>query len=260
LVGSHAFVADASNTASNSALAGLRSLAGPLNLESGAAVTTSGGLSNAAAITLDGDSGDGGSLLNVKGTLTTGGTISIGPSDNTLSAESTLEAAKVVNDGTIDLNGAKAIDATLTCGGSFTNDGAVNLVHDTETIAGAVSGTGHFTLSTSTLEFEHGVSNGQIVTFSSPAGYADHLILDSPSAFAGTINDFFTPCDSVTAKGFAEAQTLLTYTQTGADSCSWTLAEGTHTAVLNFAGAPYAQSDFSISPSANGTGTVIKFA
>jgi hypothetical protein len=33
----------------------------------------------------------------------------------------------------------------------------------------------------------------------------------------------------------------------------------THSAVLNFTGEPYAQSDFSISSSANGAGTVIKF-
>jgi hypothetical protein len=252
LIGSHAFVADASNTASNSALAGLRTLGGPLDLESGAAVTTSSGLANGGAITLDGESGDGGSLLDVKGTLTNGRTISIGPSDNTLSAESTLEAAKVGNDGTIDLTGSKGVNATLTCAGSFTNDGAVNLVHDSETIAGAVSGTGDFSLSTSTLEFAHGVSNGETVTFASPAGYADHLILGSPSSFAGTIDDFATAGDSVTAKGFAEAQTMLTYTQIGADSCSWTLTQGAQTAVLNFAGAAYAQSDFSISSSANG--------
>ncbi len=52
---------------------------------------------------------------------------------------------------------------------------------------------------------------------------------------------------------------MLTYTQTGADSCSWTLTDATHTAVLNFAGEPYAKSDFSISPSANGN-TLIIFA
>jgi hypothetical protein len=90
------------------------------------------------------------------------------------------------------------------------------------------------------------------VTFASPAGYADHLILDSPSSFAATIEDFTATGDSVTAKTFAEAQTMLTYTQTGADSCSWTLTQGAQTAVLNFAGAEYAQSNFSLSPSANG--------
>jgi hypothetical protein len=246
LYGSHASVADASNTSANPALAGLKRVGGELHLEDGATVTNSGGLSNSGAIILDGTPGNGGCLLALDGTLTNSGTIQIGP------GESTLKAAKVVNDGAIDLNGGKGVNATLTCGGLFTNDGSVDLDEDTETIAGAVGGIGDFTLSTSTLEFVHGVSNGETVTFASPAGYADHLILDSPSSFEGTIEDFTTAGDSVTAKGFAEAQTMLTYTQTGADSCSWTLTQGAQTAVLNFAGATYAQSDFSISPSANG--------
>jgi hypothetical protein len=63
----------------------------------------------------------------------------------------------------------------------------------------------------------------------------------------------------VVAKGFAEAQTLLSYSQTGADSCSWKLTDGTQTAVLNFAGEPYAQSDFKIVSANNGAGLAIKF-
>jgi hypothetical protein len=86
----------------------------------------------------------------------------------------------------------------------------------------------------------------------------NHLYLDSPSSFGGTIDDFSAPGDSVIAKGFAEAATMLTYTQTGADSCSWTLTDATHRAVIKFAGAPYAQSDFAISATANGA-TLIKF-
>ena len=39
---------------------------------------------------------------------------------------------------------------------------------------------------------------------------------------------------------------MLIYTQTGANSCSWTLTDGVSAAVLNFAGEPYMRSDFSI--------------
>ena len=180
LIGSHAFIADASDTSSNSALKGLKTVAGELDLSNGAKVKTSGAL---------------------------------------------------------------------------TNDGSVNLSHTSETIGGAVSGTGNLSLSNSTLEFANGVSSGETVTFGSGV---NHLHLDSPSSFLGTIEDFLTPGDSVSAKTFAEAATLLTYTQTGAEFCSWTLSDGVHTAVLNFAGAAYAQTDFSISASANGN-TVIKF-
>ncbi len=221
-------------------------------------MTTSGSLALSpvafpykGSIALDTTSGDGGSVLNINGTLYNGGSIQIGPSFGRLSATSTLEAGKVVNDGAINLYGdGEAAHATLRCGGPFTNDGSVNLVRDTDAIGGAVGGTGDFSLSnSSTLEFVHGVSSGETVTFGKGV---NHLGLDSPSSFYGTIDDFATPGDSVKAKGFAEAATLLTYTQTGADSCSWTLSDGAHTAVLNFAGAPYAKSDFSISPSANG--------
>ena len=56
LIGSHAFLADASNTSSNSALKGLNSLVGRLNLENGATVTTSGALNaySDSAISIDG--------------------------------------------------------------------------------------------------------------------------------------------------------------------------------------------------------------
>jgi hypothetical protein len=256
LIGSHAFVANASDTSFNSALKGLNTVVGGFQLEDGATVTTSRPLTNSGAITLDGNPDDGGSVLTVNGALTNTGTISIGPSDNTLSASSILDAAKIVNDGAIGLIGGKAADATLRCGGPFTNDGSVNLSHDTETIGGAVGGTGDFGLSTSTLEFVNSVSSGQAVTFKSGAG-PNHLYLDSPSAFNGTIGTFSKPGDSVVAKGFTEAATTLAYSQ-GTDSCSWTLTDSTHTAVINFAGAPYAQSDFAISASVNGN-TLIKF-
>ena len=60
-------------------------------------------------------------------------------------------------------------------------------------------------------------------------------------------------------KGFAEATTLLNYSQTGADSCSLTLTNGANNAVFNFAGAPYAQSDFALLPWNGGAGTAIRF-
>jgi hypothetical protein len=248
LFGPHAFVADASDTSSNSALKGLKTVAGTLELDSGTTVVTSGGLINSGEIL------DFASSLTIGGTLTNSGNIEI-EAGSSPTAGSTLEDAKIVNDGRIDLVGGKGIQAGLHTGGAFTNDGSVNLSHDTDTIGGAVSGTGNFTLSTSTLEFVNGVLSGETVTFGPGV---NHLYLDSPSSFGGTIDAFSTPGDSVIAKGFAEAATTLAYTQ-GTDSCSWTLTDSTHTAVINFAGAPYAQSDFSISPSANGA-TLIKFA
>jgi hypothetical protein len=256
LIGAYARVADASDPSSNSALS-LRTVAGTLQLDLGATLATPGGLTNSGSITLGGSSEDGGCFLRINGTLMNSGTIQIG-SVLSPTEGSTLEAAKIVNDGAIDLDGGKASQGSLHTGGAFTNDGSVDLVHDTETIGGAVSGSGDFSLKNSTLEFVHGVSSGETVTFSGGVNHTDHLYLDSPSSFGGTVDGFATPGDSVIAKGFAEAATTLNYTQRGADSCSWTLTDSTHTAVFNFAGAPYAQSDFSISASANGN-TLIKF-
>ena len=70
LIGSHAFVADASDTSSNSALNGLTTYCRRRHPSAcnGASVTTSGGLNKGGkygAITLDGASGDGGSSLTI---------------------------------------------------------------------------------------------------------------------------------------------------------------------------------------------------
>jgi cytoskeletal protein CcmA (bactofilin family) len=259
LIGSRAFVADGSNTGLNSALKGLNTLAGALDLANGAAVKTSGDLGNSGTIALDQASGEGGSWLNVHGTLTNDGTIDIG--NGSLSARSAVWAESVVNTGTINVHGVgdgdeTNIHATLKSTGAFTNDGSVNFTDDYDKLAGAVSGTGNFSLADdATLEFGNGVSSGQVITFG--GGDNNRLILDQASSFDGTIDDFFAKGDAVRAKTFAEAQTLLKYTQTGADSCSWTLTDGSNTAVLNFAGAPYAQSDFSIVSANGGAGLAI---
>ena len=256
LIGSHAFVADASHTGSNSALKGLDAVAGELDLENGATAKTSSALTSSGAINLDWSPADGGSLLNVGGALTNSGTIDVG--NSSLSARSRLEAASVVNDGAINLFGYADAHAILHVTGAFMNDGSVNLSDDVDRIAGPISGAGNFSLSTgSKLEFGSSVSSGETVTFGDGV---DKLVLDSPSLFYGTIDDFFHAGDSVLAKGFDESATTFLYTQTGANSCSWTLTDATHTAVLNFAGEPYSQSDFSII-AAKGTGElVIKFA
>jgi hypothetical protein len=49
------------------------------------------------------------------------------------------------------------------------------------------------------------------------------------------------------------------YTQTSTDSCTWTLTDGAHTAVLTFTGEPYVKSDFSIVSANHGAGSAIEF-
>ncbi len=254
---------------------------GYIVLNNDASLTTTHDATNSGVIELSASSGEGGSSLTVGGTLTNSRTIAIG--NGTLSAASTVKAASLENSGTIDLTGSSTAEATLnvtgalensgtiyltgswtaearlTVAGAFTNDGSVNLSQDADTLAGAIGGTGSFSLSNgSKLEFGSAVSSGEAVTFG--AGLTpDRLILDQPSSFNGTIDDFFTKGDLVGASTFAFSHTTFHYTQTGAESCSWTLTDGAKTAVLNFAGGFYRKSDFSIVSANGGAGSAIKF-
>ena len=254
-----AVVADKSNTTSNSALTGLSTIDGSLYLYNGAKVTTTGALTNSGTISLDQYSADGGSSLTVGGALTNDGTIQIGPSNDTLSAADTVKAASLINSGTIDAYGAGAIRANLSITGAVTNDGSVNLSDDYAKMAGAVGGTaGNFGLSNgSTLDFGNSVSSGETVTYG--GGAADLLDLDAGASFHGTIETFFTAGDAVDLTNFAFNATTTLYTQTGADSASWTLTDGANQAVINFAGEAYTKSDFSIISANSGKGTEIKF-
>ena len=73
LSGTQAFIADSSETSSNSALTGLSNNAGTLNLKGGAAIATTGALTNSGTLYVDINDYTGGSSLTVGGTLTNGG-------------------------------------------------------------------------------------------------------------------------------------------------------------------------------------------
>jgi hypothetical protein len=99
LFGAQAFVAAAGlGTSSSTALTGLASNAGQLQLQSGAALTTSGGLSNSGDLNVD-IGGGGGSSLTIGGTLTNTHTLSVG--NLSLGQATTMTAAALVNSGTI---------------------------------------------------------------------------------------------------------------------------------------------------------------
>ena len=67
LFGNNAFIEDSTALGSNSALAGLADVAGSLDLETGASVSTTGALTNHGFVGLDTYCGDGGSTLSVAG-------------------------------------------------------------------------------------------------------------------------------------------------------------------------------------------------
>jgi hypothetical protein len=258
LVDPDAVVAVESSPTTNSALKGLTDVAGALYLQNGSRVATTGSLTNSGTIALDQVFGDGGSSLTVGGDLTNDGTLTIGSANDALSKADIVKAATLDNAGTIDASGKGKNHAALSITGAVTNDGTVNLSDDYVKFVGAVSGTGNFGVSNlTTLQFSGAVGSGETVTYG--AGARDLLELDAGASFHGTIENFFAASDEVDLTNFAFSATTALYTQTGAESASWTLTDGSNRAVINFAGEPYAKSDFSIVAANGGNGAEIKF-
>jgi hypothetical protein len=117
LTGDEAVVDDAGGAA-NSALSGMKTIDGGLELFSSAPVST-GALTVASGgyVSLDAYPNDGGSALNVDGALTNKGSIDLGPSDGSLTAATSFSASSINNtDGTLDIYGA-GYDAALTISG-----------------------------------------------------------------------------------------------------------------------------------------------
>jgi hypothetical protein len=116
LVGNDAFIEDSTALGKNSALMGLASIgAGALfALHDGATVSTDGALVNDGHVYLDAGGGEGGSSLNIGGTLTSpdsAATLTIG--NTALSASVKVTAAALNNMGKIRMTGAGANQALL---------------------------------------------------------------------------------------------------------------------------------------------------
>ena len=113
LASADGYVADASDTTSNSALTGLTSDAGDFELQYGATVGLSGDLTVTGALNVDtqtnyGDTPSGGSSLTIVGTLTNSGGVNIGGAFFGVgldTATSTVSAAALDNTGAINLFG-----------------------------------------------------------------------------------------------------------------------------------------------------------
>ena len=115
LSGTHALVAAAGvGATSNTALSALASNAGQLTLESGAAVTTTSGLTNTGNLYVDVSNTSGGSSLNIGGTLTNSSVVQIG---NGIGA-GTLTVQGLSNTGQINLFGAGSTEALLNVTGA----------------------------------------------------------------------------------------------------------------------------------------------
>ena len=81
--------------------------------------------------------------------------------------------------------------------GTTTNNGSISIASDTEELAGAVGGTGSFSLSTANLQFDSSVSSGQTINEDG----TDELTLKQAQSFAATISGFGTG-DTIDATNF----------------------------------------------------------
>jgi hypothetical protein len=250
LEGNSAFIEESKALGSNSALTGLADIASQLLLFSGASVSTTGSVTNSGLIGLDNGVYiyvEGGSTLSVGGTLTNTGELDIGNSHDFESSASAT-AKSFVNSGTVGLTGAGTNFAALSVAGATTNNGTIWITTDTEELAGAVGGKGHFSLSTANLLFDSSVSAGQTIDES---GGINKLTLEQAQKFGGTISGFGTG-DTIDAANF-----LLSGTTFNFANGMLTLHDGSLTADIHMTGA-YSNSNFTLAPD-HGTGTLVKF-
>jgi hypothetical protein len=247
-----AFVEDSTALGSNSALTGLSDVSGTLNLDNGAAVSTTGPLANSGVITVDPD--DSGSSLSIAGGLTNGGTLDIG--NNFLSSSDSVTANSFVNSGTVDLTGHGTAFAALDVSGATTNNGSISIATDTEELAGAVGGTGSFSLSGANLQFDSSVSAGQTI---SETGMNESLTLNEAQSFAATISGFGTG-DTIDATNFLLSGTTYNFVENSAmTSGTLTLSDTSLSLTANIQiNGVYTKSDFTLAPD-SGAGTLVKF-
>ena len=166
-----------------------------------------------------------------------------------------VSTTALTNTGRIFFYGssASANHALLTVSGATTNDGSILITTDTEELAGAVGGTGSFSLSNANLLFDSSVAVGQTINETG----ADELTLKHPRSFRGTISGFGTG-DTIDAANFLLSRTTFNYTpNSGGAGGTLTLHDGSLTANILMTGG-YSNSNFTLAPD-GGTGTLVKF-
>ncbi len=254
LNGSDAFIEDSTALGSNSALTGLASIGAgaTLDLGIGASLSTTGPVTNSGVIGLDTDGFvQSGSTLSIDGGLTNTGALNIGT--GRLSASDSLRATSFDNSGTVELTGKGKNLAALNVPGATTNNGSISIATDTEELAGAVGGTGSFSLSSANLQFDSSVSSGQTITETG----ADALTLNEAQSFAATISGFGTG-DTIDATNFLETATSYNFVENSMGTGgTLTLHDAGLTANILMTGH-YSNSDFTLAPD-SGTGTLVKF-
>jgi hypothetical protein len=142
--------------------------------------------------------------------LTVGSSGFLNISSNGTGGNSTLTlSGALTNNGTVELTGNGTANATLSVAGSTTNDGAFYVTDDNETLAGAVSGTGTFSLASgSRLQLNSSVSTGETLGYNGSATLGLSLAND----FSGTISNFGAG-DAIDAQNFKNGSTSYNFVE-----------------------------------------------
>ena len=109
LNGARARVANAADTTTNSALTGLATIAGTLQLLNGNTASITGNVAESGFLGLDNDAytGEGGSSLTITGALNNSGALVIGPVTGGLGADTTLTVGQLTSTGNVSLYGRR---------------------------------------------------------------------------------------------------------------------------------------------------------
>jgi hypothetical protein len=201
IYGADAFVADASDISSNSALTGLTNNEGVLNIGDGASVTTDGGLTSSFSLGVDPVAGGGGSTLAVGGALTNSSSVQLG--NSAISAASTITANGLDNTGSIGINSDGTILATL------------DITGGTSSISGTISGSGVLKLTGGATTIASGATlsvatwsvsgAGTSLTIAANVSYAGAFTLGAGATLTVDAGETFTLDSSTTIAGSSVA-------------------------------------------------------
>ncbi len=204
LTGTGARVALAATPTSNSASTKLASDAGTLEIDAGALVTTTVGLSNTGFLGVD-HQGVGGSGLTIGGTLSNSATLDIGNGSLTQTTNVTAAALANLGSGKVDIAG-KAATATLTLSGASTDAGAIQIdsggvlhLGASMTVSGSPSPLG-LTLNGGTVSGGTLIGAGAIGSSASSNSTLNSVTIASGATFAAGAGSTLT-IDHVTVTG-----------------------------------------------------------
>ena len=189
----------------NNALNGLKTIAsnGELDLQDGAAVTTTGGLANNNLLRVD-DGGNGGSSVNIGGSLTNSGYLQMG--NGGMTSASTVKVTGTLNNagGTVSVEGGStsAADALLSVSGAASS-----------TLTGSYEIYG----STGSAAVEFG--SGGVISIGDGSSNSGYVLLDGSNAYlevgSANSNNALNGLKTIASNGELELQDGAAVTTTG---------------------------------------------